>query len=159
MGADLRQIDLDGQYADILERSLYNSMLTGMSIDGKAFTYINQMATCEANRSNKREEWFECACCPPNVARVLGHIGGYLWTANAISSKSATINVHNFASATLKYTMPGTEQVLELQQTTDYPWSGVIDFTLKSSDVDTTINIRIPSWAGKDWNVSHLVLT
>lgn len=149
------QIDLDGQYTDILERALYNAMLTGMSIDGKAFTYVNQMATSKNNASNKREEWFECACCPPNVARVLGHIGGYLWTPKTNSQSSATVNIHLFASASLKYVLEGSQKRFSLVQTTNYPWAGAINFELNNSDdVELDINIRIPAWAADDWEVS-----
>lgn len=153
----MSQIDLDGHYTDILERALYNAMLTGMSIDGKAFTYVNQMATSDKNASNKREEWFECACCPPNVARVLGHIGGYLWTPKTTSQNSATVNVHLFASAALKYVLEGSKKGFALAQTTNYPWEGAINFELNNSDdVEVDVNIRIPAWAGDAWEVSRI---
>lgn len=156
--ANMSQIDLDGHYTDILERALYNAMLTGMSIDGKAFTYVNQMATSEQNASNKREEWFECACCPPNVARVLGHIGGYLWTPKTTSQNSATVNVHLFASATLNYELEGSKKSFSLVQTTNYPWEGGINFQLNNSDVvEVDVHIRIPAWAGDAWEVSNIL--
>lgn len=132
-------------------------MLTGMSIDGKAFTYVNQMATSEKNASNKREEWFDCACCPPNVARVLGHIGGYLWTPKTNSQNSATVNVHLFASATLQYVLEGSQKGFALVQTTNYPWEGAVDFELKNSDgAQVDMDIRIPAWAGDAWEVSSM---
>lgn len=151
---DIFQIELDGRYTDVLERALYNAMLTGMSVDGKAFTYVNQLATSEEDASNKREEWFECACCPPNVARVLGHIGGYLWTAKTNSERSATINVHLYASALLDYTLEGTKNEVKLRQMTNYPWEGSVDFELENNScVEADINIRIPAWAGDAWEV------
>lgn len=149
------QIELDRQYTDVLERALYNAMLTGMSVDGKAFTYVNQLATSEQDASNRREEWFECACCPPNVARVLGHIGGYLWTARTNSEESATVNVHLYASASLDYTLEGTEKKIKLNQTTNYPWEGSVEFSLENnSGVEVDANIRIPAWAGDAWEVN-----
>lgn len=152
----LAQIELDGQYTDVLERALYNAMLTGMSVDGKAFTYVNQMATSEQDASNRREEWFECACCPPNVARVLGHIGGYLWSPRTNSEGSATVNVHLFASATLDYTLEGTEKKIKLSQTTNYPWEGSVEFALGNpSGVEVDVNLRVPAWAGDAWEVNH----
>lgn len=134
-------------------------MLTGMSVDGKAFTYVNQLATSEEYESNKREEWFECACCPPNVARVLGHIGGYLWTAKTNSERSATINVHLYASALLKYTLEGTKSEVKLRQTTSYPWEGSVHFELDTvSGIEVDIKVRIPAWAGDAWEVTtHLI--
>ena len=115
------QLDLNGEYGDILERCLYNAMLTGMSIDGKAFTYVNQMASSDGNPS-KREEWFECACCPPNVARVLGHIGGYLWTTETTSSTSVAVNVHLYSSATLEYPLEeDSPRKIKVTQNTNWP--------------------------------------
>lgn len=134
---------------------MYNAVLTGMSVDGKAFTYVNQMATSAKDTSNKREEWFECACCPPNVARVLGHIGGYLWTPKTTSENSATVNVHLFASASLNYVLDGSSNTFSLVQTTNYPWEGTVSFELKnSSGAEVDVNIRIPAWAGDAWKVS-----
>lgn len=156
---NMAQIDLDGQYADVLERALYNAMLTGMSVDGKAFTYVNQMATSKGDASNKREEWFECACCPPNIARVLGHIGGYLWTPKTNSSDSAAVNVHLFASASLDYTLEGSQNKIRLSQKTNYPWEGIVDFSFENkSGAKVDINVRIPAWAANAWEVSRLVL-
>lgn len=133
-------------------------MLTGMAVDGKAFTYVNQMATSEQDASNKREEWFECACCPPNVARVLGHIGGYLWTPKTNSPNSATVNVHIYASASLDYVLEGSENQFSLIQTTNYPWDGTVNFELKNKcGVEVDLNIRIPAWAGDDWEASSII--
>lgn len=130
-------------------------MLTGMSVDGKAFTYVNQLATSASDASNKREEWFECACCPPNVARVLGHIGGYLWTPKTNSKDSATINVHLYASASLDYTLEGSQNKVKLTQKTNYPSEGTVDFEFENpSGVEVDINVRIPAWAGDSWEVS-----
>ncbi|PSR81659.1 hypothetical protein BD289DRAFT_438787 [Coniella lustricola] len=152
----LLQIELDGQYADVLERALYNAMLTGMSVDGKAFTYANQMATSAEEPSNKREEWFECACCPPNVARVLGHIGGYLWTpkTNTSDKASVTVNIHLYAAATLEYKLDGSQDTVKITQKTNYPWEGIVEFEVENpSEVKLDVNLRIPAWAKGNWEV------
>lgn len=116
-----------------------------MSHDGKAFTYDNQLASTEANPS-RREEWFTCACCPPNVLRVLGMIGGYIWTHEDRPQKQATdIIVNLFIAATLKYDVG--DQSVELEQKTDWPWSGDVDFNLKTSLSKVGIKLRIPGWA------------
>lgn len=152
------QIDLDGHYADILERALFNAMLTGMSVDGKAFTYANQMATSAKDASNKREEWFECACCPPNVARVLGHIGGYVWSPKTNTDTSATVNVHLYAAASLEYTLDGSHKSFKLTQKTNYPWDSTIDFELENpSGIELDINLRVPAWADDSWKVSGII--
>lgn len=133
-------------------------MLTGMSANGKGFTYANQLATSDQDASNKREEWFECSCCPPNVARVLGHLGGYLWTAQTTSDHSATVNVHLYAAASLHYTLEGSSnssKSFKLTQTTNYPWEGTVEFVLENtSGVEVDVNIRIPAWADDAWEVS-----
>ena len=119
-------------------------MLTGMSTDGKAFTYVNQMASSDGDLS-KREEWFECACCPPNIARVLGHIGGYLWTANSTAG-NVDVNVHLYANATLTY--PTDDGEIVLKQRTNWPWDGNVEFELETkSTSNITVRLRIPSWA------------
>lgn len=150
------QMELDREYTDVLERALYNAMLTGMAVNGKAFTYVNQMATCEGEASNRREEWFDCACCPPNVARVLGHVGGYVWTPRMEGKKKVVVDVHLFASGTLTYPVEGSDAVVKLTQESNYPWEGEIAFALEhtGSDIEVEVNVRIPSWANDDWKAS-----
>jgi DUF1680 family protein len=149
---------LDGKFADIMELCFYNAIVTGMSANGKQFTYVNQLASTETDLS-KRAEWFTCACCPPNVARLLGYIGGYLWGHTVDEkSKSVQVNVHLYSSATMKVPMGNTS--IELEQKSNWPWEGKIDFSLRnSSDIATTIKLRIPGWT-VDWQVrpSNLVL-
>jgi uncharacterized protein len=123
-----------------------------MSLDGKAFTYVNQLASSPSHPSS-REEWFECACCPPNMTRVLGYLGGYLWSHKVISPHSASINVHLYTSASLKFSVAGRE--IQLTQSTDWPWSGDVAFEINgSTDVDVTVRLRIPQWAD-GFEVSH----
>jgi len=151
------KIDLNGKFADIMELCFYNAVLTGMSVDGKRFTYINQLASSDSDFS-KRAEWFTCACCPPNVTRLLGYIGGYLWSSKTDEDKhSVAINVHLYSSATLKIQVGNS--AVELEQRSNWPWEGKIDFAFKSSsqDVSTTVKLRIPAWA-KDWMVYYPIL-
>lgn len=123
--------------------------MTGMSADGKRFTYVNQLASTNTDLS-KRAEWFTCACCPPNVTRLLGYIGGYLWTSK-VEDTSLTVNVHMYSSATLSVDVGGTS--VEIEQVSNWPWEGTVEFAVRNaSDVSTTINIRIPSWAN-EWKV------
>lgn len=140
-----------------MELAFYNTVLGGMDCSGKEFTYVNQLASSDQD-PDKRQEWFTCACCPPNVTRTFGFLGGYLWSFQAEeASKSAAIQVHLFASAVLTFEV-GQEQV-KLHQESNWPWDGVINFRLEApGSVKTTINIRIPGWAS-GWTVSILVLT
>jgi len=148
----LLQLDLDGKYGDIMELCFYNAVSTGMSADGKRFTYVNQLASSDSDLS-KREEWFTCACCPPNVTRLFGCIGGYLWTYKVEEdSKSVDINVHLYTSAVLG--IPIGDGLIKLEQTTNWPWDGEIKFSLEApADISTTVRLRIPEWATK-WEIN-----
>ena len=116
-----------------------------MSLDGKAFTYDNQLASSPTHLS-KREEWFECACCPPNVSRVLGYLGGYIWTLTQTHLKSVDISTHLYTSATLSSEVDGKQ--IQLTQQTDWPWSGDIHFEVAGAEeVEMTVRLRIPQWA------------
>lgn len=134
-----------------MELCFYNTVLTSMSANGKQFTYVNQLTSSDTDLS-KLAEWFACACYPPNVARLLGYIGGYLWSHEVDEkNKSAQVNVHLYSSAKLK--VPVGESIVELEQKSDWPWDGKIAFDLRnSSDVATTIKLRIPAWSA-DWKV------
>ncbi|KAK2731464.1 hypothetical protein FQN55_004663 [Onygenales sp. PD_40] len=141
------QLDLDSKYADILELCLYNAVLTGMSLDGASFTYVNQLASSPGHPS-KREDWFQVSCCPPNVSRVLGYLGGYIWTQKQTHEKSVDINVHLYTAATLACEVDGKQ--IQLTQRGNWPWGGDMEFEITGAqDIDVTIRLRIPQWAEK----------
>jgi DUF1680 family protein len=143
------QLDLDGQYGDVMELCFYNAVLGGMSCDGKKFAYENALASCDEQLC-ERKEWFMCACCPPNVCRLLASIAGYMWDFKAEDS-TVNVKVHMFGSATL--TMPVGEREVRLKQTSEWPWKWNVEFSLDAPvDVKTTISIRIPGWA-TEWTV------
>ena len=123
----LLQIEADGQYADVLERALYNGVLSGVSLDGRRFFYANHLTVYpQAGRqaaghvAETRQEWFGCACCPPNVARLLASLSGYVY-----STSPEGIYVHLYASSVATVDLEGVGSVT-LRQETDYPWSGDI---------------------------------
>jgi DUF1680 family protein len=138
-----------------MELCFYNAVMTGMSVDGKRFTYINQLASSDKDLS-KRAEWFTCACCPPNVTRLLGYIGGYLWSSKIDEEKKeVSIHVHMYSSATLRIQVGNS--TVELGQKTNWPWDGNVGFILKNPlNVATVARLRIPGWAATkvDWSVS-----
>ncbi|KAI9729762.1 MAG: hypothetical protein M1834_006713 [Cirrosporium novae-zelandiae] len=143
------QTDLNGHFADIMELCLYNAMLTSMSSNGKEFTYVNQLASSDRGLS-RREKWFQCACCPPNITRTFGMLGGYFWTFGQEGESEAEplvyINVHQYTSATLKFSLKGND--ISLAQKSRWPWEGKVQFTLQApSTLKTTIRLRIPTWA------------
>lgn len=146
------QIDLDGKFTDILELCFYNAVLTGMSATGTNFTYVNQMASSNTDLS-KRASWFTCACCPPNVTRLLGYVGGYLWSFQSNEPQTAVyVDIHLYSAAVLS--IPIGDKVVEIEQKTNWPWEGTVEFDVRNAaDIDTTIRLRIPSWAA-DWQIS-----
>lgn len=147
------QLDLKAEYADIMELCLYNAVLTGMSHDGKSFTYTNQLASSDSDPS-KRESWFGVSCCPPNVARLLGSIGGYAWTCRKGSEGAVTVDVHLYATATLS--IKDGDIDFMLKQETEWPADGRVRFLLETKKpIDVTCRLRIPGWSQK-WQVSSL---
>lgn len=147
----LLQMDLNAKYADVMELSFFNVVMGGMSARGTEFTYVNQLASSDNDRC-QRFGWFECACCPPNVTRLLGYLGGYLWSSKIdLYTNAVTVNVHMYGSATLDLSV-GEEKVT-LSQQGDWPWDGKITFHLEApEDIEVTLNIRIPGWT-QEWEV------
>lgn len=137
-------VDLDNRYADIMELCLYNNIMTAMSVNGKAFTYVNQLASSDTDK-NTREEWFWCACCPPNLARLFGSLGGYLWDFGG-SEAEAFVNVHLYTTAKVDFEVDGKRVALE--QKSGWPWDGNIAFQLSAPEhLRTTIRLRLPGWS------------
>lgn len=137
--------DRDGKFADVMELCLFNAVLTAMSYDGKAFTYINQLASSDRNLS-KREDWFTVACCPPNMLRILGQIGGYIWTYNLDQEQDrGHVDVHLFIPSILNFKVGDAE--VEIQQESNWPWAGDIDFQVKSATKNLDLSLRIPDWS------------
>lgn len=142
-------------YADVMERALYNGVLSGVSLDGKHFFYNNPLAVYPAHyhfaqrigqsdgyRAPSRQKWFSCACCPPNVARLLASLGEYLYSFN-----DHEIYVHLFVQSRAEFTIAG--QPITLAQKTNYPWDGKIRINLQlPANRKTRFNLalRIPSW-------------
>ena len=128
----------DGRYIDVLERSLYNGFLSGVSLSGDRFFYTNPL-TSWGNRT--RSWWFACACCPPNIARFMPTIGGYLY-----ASAGSRIYVNLYAESTAEIEIAGRK--IGLRQHTGYPWQGEVRIAFTSAQTQRfTIALRIPGWA------------
>lgn len=128
-----------------MELCLYNAVLTAMSHDGKGFTYVNQLASSDTDPS-KREDWFTVACCPPNMLRVLGSIGGYIWNLQHKGDTRRPILTANlYVSSTLERTIAG--QLLRVSQRTDWPWDGKVEVNVESSVSGLELKLRIPAYA------------
>lgn len=128
----------DGKYMDILERTMYNNILSGVSVSGDRFFYPNPLAS---QGQHQRSEWFGCACCPPNVARFLPSMPGYIY-----AKKDRDVFVNLFISSEVR--IPLEKDELHIVQETTLPWWGNVKITIQKSVVEKTgIKIRIPSWA------------
>lgn len=135
----------DSKYMDILEKSLYNGLISGVGLDGKSFFYTNAMQIknsfshpqMEATRSG----WFECSCCPTNVARLIPSIPGYMY---AVNEDNLYINLFINSSADLSV----RNKPVQVVQQNNYPWDGALTFTINPK-ATTAFNllVRIPGWA------------
>ncbi|MEI7626926.1 MAG: beta-L-arabinofuranosidase domain-containing protein [Bacteroidota bacterium] len=135
----------DAQYIDILEKILYNGFLSGVGLDGKSFFYTNAMQIqhylqhpdMEVGRSG----WFECSCCPTNIARLMPSIPGYVY-----AQKKDIIYVNLFISGTASLQV--NNQNIQIKQENNYPWDGNLKFTILTEKAcDFNLQIRIPGWA------------
>lgn len=130
-------LDPDRRYADVLERALYNGVLSGVSLDGASFFYENPL---ESQGSHHRQSWFECACCPPNVARLLASLGRYVYSVT-----ENEILVHLYMQSTSRLPLGGQQVIL--RQETSYPWEGTVQFSVDLKEPAAfAVRLRIPGW-------------
>ncbi len=145
----MQMIEADGIYGDVMEKALYNVVLSSMSRDGRHFFYVNPQEVWPlANEKNpdrrhvqtKRQKWFGCACCPPNIARLLSSLGKYVY-----SYGKHTLYVHLYIAGEARIKTGHGE--FFVRQNGNYPWDGDIRLTLCSvPDADSRIAVRIPGW-------------
>jgi uncharacterized protein len=129
----------ESRFADLLERTLYNGFLSGLSLDGETFFYSNPL---QSRTGERRHRWNPVACCPPNIMRLLASLHHYLATVS-----DAGIQLHQYATSTIRTDVPGAGPV-ELAVETSYPWSGSVSIEVVSStDAPWTLSLRIPAWA------------
>lgn len=130
----------DSKYIDILERSLYNGVLSGISGKGDRFFYENPL---ESDGGHHRQEWYGCACCPSNICRFIPSVGNYIY-----GSSDRTVYVNLFVGSTT------TAEGLTVRQETSYPWDGKVSVTVESpASGKRTVKVRIPSWCDR-WSAS-----
>ncbi|GAG26396.1 unnamed protein product, partial [marine sediment metagenome] len=112
-----RMLQLTGQakYADVMERTLYNGFLSGVSLDGEKYFYQNPL---QSDGTYRRRGWFGCACCPPNIARLLSSLGGYFYS---ISGEGLWVHLYGESKVTA---ILNKNRKIILSQSTNYPWSG-----------------------------------
>ena len=140
------QLHGDAKYIDILEKILYNGLLSGVGLDGKSFFYTNAMQVTDNFKHNDleptRSGWFDCSCCPTNLTRLLPSIPGYMYATannqlfvNLFISSNTSVNINN--------------ATINIEQQNNYPWQGDLKFIINPStpSIPLTIHIRIPGWA------------
>ncbi|WP_438479806.1 glycoside hydrolase family 127 protein [Oleiharenicola lentus] len=147
-----RMLDLElrGEYGDIIERTLYNNVLAGMSHDGTKFFYVNPLEVVPAvtkrrydchHIKTERVGWFGCACCPPNIARTLASLANY-----AYSKQPDGLAIHLYADGRVAL------DDLQLTVHTEYPWDSLVEIAITApTPVTRTLRFRIPAWCRTPW--------
>jgi DUF1680 family protein len=128
----------EAKYADLLERTLYNGVMAGVSLDGSGYSYVNPLHVRDGHRDTveygaRRLPWFECACCPPNVMRLLGSLHHYF-----ASSDGDGVQLHQYASG----------EFGPVRVETDYPWAGRMRIEVRRAG-EWTLSLRVPSWSAR----------
>ena len=126
-------------FIDVLERSLYNGLLSGVSLDGRSFFYPNPL---ESDGRHGRSPWFGCACCPSNVARLVPSMPGYIY-----ATRGDELYVNLYAGNTARIHLEGG--AIDVRMETDYPWDGRVRLAItpESPGREITLRLRIPGWA------------
>jgi len=138
----------DAKYIDCMERTLYNGVISGMSVDGGRFFYPNPLSSdgkykFNADGTTERQPWFGCACCPSNLSRFIPSFPGYMYAV-----KDNKLYVNLFAGNTATIQVGGKDVVLEQQ--TNYPWDGDITIKVEKTKAKTfEMMIRIPGWVDR----------
>lgn len=137
--------EIKGEYADVMEQAFYNTVLAGMQLDGKKFFYVNPLEVVpgisgkvQTHRHDltQRPGWYACACCPPNVARLISSFGKYAYGEN-----TDTVFCHLFASGTVEF-----DNGIKLTCKTEYPYDFTIKYTVSGNG---KVAVRIPQWSSK----------
>ncbi|MBO0800467.1 MAG: glycoside hydrolase family 127 protein, partial [Blastocatellia bacterium] len=129
----------DAKYIDVMERTLYNGLISGVSLDGKSFFYPNPL---ESAGQHHRQPWFGVACCPGNITRFIASVPGYVY-----AREGDKLYVNLFVGSTAEIKMDDGRTV-KIKQETRYPWDGKVKLSAESDKSSPfTINLRIPGWA------------
>lgn len=143
------RIEVDRKYADVMERTLYNGALSGISLDGTKYFYVNPLEIYPEAVENRydlhhvkpqRVSWFGCACCPPNIARLITSIGSYIYTQN-----EQGVCVHLYIANQTEMLIEGNQVKLDI--TTEYPMKDHVAITISTEEpTEFAMSLRIPDW-------------
>lgn len=128
----------EAKYVDLVERTLYNGVIAGVSLDGTEFFYENPL---ESRGDHHRQGWFECACCPPNVARLLAALERYIYATDG-----EDLWINQYVGSTASTTLAGTP--VTVGQTSEFPWETEATIDVEAATpVEGTIHVRVPEWS------------
>lgn len=131
----------ESKYFDVLERTLYNGLISGVSLDGGSFFYPNPL---ESIGQHQRQAWFGCACCPSNISRFIPSVPGYIY---AVHNQDVYVNLFLSNHSDLKV----NNKTVSIKQTTNYPWSGNVNIEITNArQTNFVLKIRIPGWVKGD---------
>ena len=144
------QIAPESRYADVMEQALYNTVLSGMALDGKSFFYVNPLTVvpeaCKRDErlhhvKHVRQKWFGCACCPPNIARIASSVAQYAYTENV-----DTLFTHLYVGGSVSKQFEGGKLTMEMQS--NVPWDGQAQAVIHvDAPVRATLAFRLPGWS------------
>lgn len=134
----------DGKYFDVIERTLYNALIAGISLDGEKFFYVNPLEADGKFKFNSgsltREPWFDCSCCPTNLIRFIPSIPSLIY-----SIQKDTLYVNLYASNKVELNIDKT--IVKIEQETQYPWNGEVLMRINpSAKARFTLKVRVPGW-------------
>ena len=149
-------LEAKGEYADVMERALYNGVISGMQLDGTRFFYVNPLEVvpeaCEWDMHKRhvkprRQKWFGCACCPPNLIRLLASLEDYAYSADVDGAW-----VHLYIGGSARFCADGAD--MRLRVATDYPWDGRVRLTVEAAPPSAyALRLRVPGWCRR-WTLS-----
>lgn len=153
------QLEAKSEYADVMERALYNNVLGSMAKDGKHFFYVNPLEVwpeASAKSPDKfhvkpvRQKWFGCSCCPPNVARLISSLDEYIY---GVSEDGQAVHVHLYIGSELSFETGGRK--VSLSQKSELPWNGRVEFSVMipgstNDGIAFNLALRIPNWFGSE---------
>ena len=142
-------LEAKGEYADVMERALYNGVISGMQLDGKKFFYVNPLEVlpeaCLKDYGKRRvkverQKWFGCACCPPNIIRLIASLEDYIYSANG-----RDLFVHLYAGGRFEADVDG--KPVQIATRTNYPWEGDVNITVGvDAPAAFALKLRVPGW-------------
>ncbi len=146
------QLELNGEYGDVMERALYNGTISGISAQGTEYFYVNPLEVWpellqerrdHGHVRNERRGWFRCACCPTNIVRLLASLSDYVYSCG-----ERQVITHLYTNSRASFDLEGTE--ILVSQDTDYPWKEKVLLTVETSKpLEFTYGLRIPGWCRK----------